>query len=390
MMSTAIDSLTSAKEVLLIHPYSYSEIGSPTFGGTRLIAEQIAYLKEREINVKVVSLAEIGSFTSYMYKLQANMRKKQGSNTGGKNLARHSRRQSEKRRWSLNLLQVLINEFSTRIDIFYRRSVDKLIKSLGYGSLVIYHYPYGASYFASRARRNGLKFALYQHNIEWKFFEDRLVDGFVKRTLLPMARKIELQAVEAADLVTFASDKDRCSLSNEKDLKKPEMVSWIPLTGKPVKNVLAEIPREIMNKFEGKTVVGFVGTNFEPNIVAVENLIKLASTCSNALVFLIIGSVNRAFEGRNDIPQKVLFVGYVQNLDSYLSHCDLFINPKTSSDTGVETKMFDYLKFDKPILATEIGARGFEGTHNVIILPFEDMNKAITNLKAGGEFGGRI
>lgn len=376
MNPSIIDSLTSKKEVLVIHPYTPSEIQNPTFGGTRLIAEQIAYLRERENDVKVVSLAEIASFTSFLYRIQAKMRKKAITNTGNIKPNKYDRG-SEKRRWWLNLVQVLVNEYSSSVDILFRHSVDKLTRSISNGSLVIYHYPYGARFFASCAKRNGLRFTLYQHNIEWKFFEDRLVEGFARKMLLPRAKRIELRAIETADLIALASDKDRLSLESEKDLKKPHMVSWIPICTRTSQTVFAEIPEEIRIKFEGKIVVGFVGTNFEPNIVAVESILTFARSWSGSVVFLIVGSVDKAFKGRKDIPHNVIFTGYVPELDSYLSQCDLFVNPKTTSDTGVEVKMFDYLKFNKPILSTEIGATAFESMSQVKIIPIEKMADSI-------------
>jgi len=381
IMSTLIDSMISNKEILIVHPYSQVEIQNPTFGGTRLIAEQISYLKGKDNIVKVISLAEISSFTSFLYRLQANLRKKESKGASNK-LASYDRH-SEKRRWWLNLLQVLTSEYSTRIDLLYRRSADNLMKSMGHGSVVIYHYPYGASYFASCARKNGLTFVLYQHNIEWKFFDDRLGDGLIKRTALPRAKSIELRSMSAADLVAFASDKDRLSISNENDIGKLEMISWIPIAARFTKPVAAEIPADIRAKIDGKVVAGFVGTNFEPNILAVEHLIRLART-SESLVFLIIGSVNRAFRGRDDIPNNVVFTGYVQELDSYLSHCDIFVNPKTTSDTGIEIKMFDYLKFDKYILSTETGASGFDSNKKVIISTIDEMPAKIQSLNIIG------
>jgi glycosyltransferase involved in cell wall biosynthesis len=382
VMSNVIESITSCKEITIIHPYSQSEIKIPTFGGTRLIAEQIGYLEELGSKVRVISLGEIGSLTSFLYRLQANLRSR--AMAKARNPHEKYDSHSEKSRWWLNLVQVLINDYSAKLDILYRHYIENIIASIDNGSILIYHYPYGARYFASAARKKDMQFILYQHNIEWQFFDERLSDGWIRRMLIPKARKIELDSLGSADIVAFASDKDRSALATENGCEK--MISWIPIRKRPEKVTITEVPASMRDKIKGKLVVGFVGTNFGPNIAAAENLMELARETSGSLVFLVMGSVSRAFDDRNDIPQNMHFTGHVQDLDAYLSLCDLFINPKTTSDTGVETKMFDYLRFDKPIISTAIGARGFEGIAHVSIMPTALMAKRMLQIRTrGGE-----
>jgi hypothetical protein len=86
------------------------------------------------------------------------------------------------------------------------------------------------------------------------------------------------------------------------------------------------------------------------------------------IVFLIIGNVSEAFDNDNNIPTNIVFTGYVDDLDSYLCLCDAFLNLKTTTHTGAEIKMFDYLKFDKPIITTQMGSSGFENNRNLIIV----------------------
>ena len=121
-------------------------------------------------------------------------------------------------------------------------------------------------------------------------------------------------------------------------------------------------------KLRANFVVGFIGTNFGPNIVSVRSIIDIAKKMLDSkIVFLIIGNVSEPFYNDN-IPTNVIFTGYVDDLDSYLYLCDAFLNLKTTSHTGLEAKMFDYLKFDKPIIATQMGSSGFENNRNVIVV----------------------
>ena len=131
-------------------------------------------------------------------------------------------------------------------------------------------------------------------------------------------------------------------------------------------------------EYRDKFVVGYVGSNFEPNIIAVNRILELAEEIPNA-IFLVLGTVNEAFEGRK-IPDNVIMKGYVDDLDYHLSCCDVFINPKMSSDTGAEMKMLEYLRHPKKIIATEMGARGFEREKNVIICGPGQMKERIMGL----------
>jgi len=125
-------------------------------------------------------------------------------------------------------------------------------------------------------------------------------------------------------------------------------------------------------------VVCFVGSNFAPNVAAVVNIIRIAARVPEAK-FVIIGDVYLAFKNWK-IPSNVAFLGYVEDLDSHLAACDIFLNPKTTSDTGIEVKMFDYLKFGRPIISTPQGARGFEQQKNVIITTIEKIPQTIKKI----------
>ncbi len=330
-----------------------------------MISEQINYFKEEGYNVKMISLLGLSSLTSYCYELQAKLRVRKRNTR--KELA------SEAARWRLNLLQVLINDCLSRLDVFFKYKIRQILKDMQPDSTIIYHYPYSAAHFISNSKINRLKFVLCEHNIEWRFFEERIEKNALNRFLLHIAKKIELEYIKKVDAVIFVSEQDRVTILEEVGVGNISTIVWIP-SAKGRISIMAKNPDySIIKKITGKTVIGFVGTNFGPNIVAVKSIIQLAKSVDDSIVFLIIGSVNKSFDSEADLPQNIIFTGYVQDLDYYLSLCDLFINPKTSSDTGIEVKMFDYLKFDKKIISTEIGARGFEDFDNVVITSIDQM-----------------
>jgi glycosyltransferase involved in cell wall biosynthesis len=244
--------------------------------------------------------------------------------------------------------------------------------------LLIYNYPYGIRNLLSILKVLSIPVAIYEHNVEWKFFEEKIESNFFSRFLLFIAKKIELNNLKKADYVFCANENDKKLLIKE-GVKSKNIIVWVPLSTK--KHVREANPPAIIRRLRNKFIVGFLGSNFEPNIVAVENIIKIAKGLPKSIVFLVIGSVYDSFKNRDDIPSNVIFTGYVKNLNSYLAFCDAFINPKTTSDTGIETKMFDYLEYEKPIISTRIGAHGFENYKNVFIAnTIEEIKEKIKEL----------
>ena len=176
---------------------------------------------------------------------------------------------------------------------------------------------------------------------------------------------------EGSDLDIICDDKKTLIQHN---VPAKKIAVWVPFETAPDKRKL-NISTNLAQKLNGRFVVGFVGAHFEPNIVSVENIIQIAKDPNNKdIIFLILGKVSDAFVTRKGIPSNVIFKGFVNDLDSYLKICNAFLNPKTVCDTGVEIKMFDYLKFKKPIITTEIGARGFENFKYTIISPIDEFS----------------
>jgi len=359
------------KVIVIIHPFTNEEILNPSIGGTRLIYEIKNYFEEKECKMKIISLSDFGSLTSTLHALTSMIRKSRRKDGILKN---------EKRRWLFNLIYALITELVSKLDILYRNKIKITLEQIK-PSIIIYNYPYfGFSNVADISKSLSIPIIIYEHNVEWHFFEDKLGSGIVSKFLIHMAKKLELSNLRRADYIFCVNKRDYEVLVKEGKIDPTRLKIWIPFYQRSIKVNLSNIPENLKKKLKGKFVVGFVGTNFEPNIIAVENIIRIVREVPENVIFLIIGSVSKAFENRMNISPNVIFTGYVDDLDAYLALCDVFINPKTTSDTGMEIKMFDYLKFNKSIISTEMGARGFEDFKNVVIVPIEKMAEVIKKL----------
>jgi Glycosyl transferases group 1/Glycosyltransferase Family 4 len=358
MMTVAIHALLYNKNIIVVYPYSHNEISMPKIGATRLIYEQIESLKNTGHTVNLLSLEEIGSLLSFLIKFEGRIRQK-----GFKQKATSS---SEKQRWQLNLLAVIIIEVLSRLDVWFARKLQNKLKNFKYPASIIYHYPRGFVVFSKAAKNFGATVAIYEHNIEWKFFESNVIANKFAAIASAIWKEIELNALRQADHVICASKNDFNILKEVIDHDKMDV--WVPANHKYLDKPSIDIDQALKQKLGNNFVIGFVGTNFSPNIVSVRNIIDIAKKMLDSkIVFLIIGNVSQAFDN-NNIPTNIIFTGYVDDLDSYLYLCDAFLNLKTTTHTGIEIKMFDYLKFDKPIIATPIGSSGFENSRNVIVV----------------------
>jgi len=244
----------------------------------------------------------------------------------------------------------------------FRRGIKNVIGKVK-PDLVIYNTPFCGSVLGKISRRLGASFIIYEHNVEWLFFSNKIGGSFF-RVLVYVLRARELYNLKYADAILCVNENDKKILVASRVKKRVDV--WIPPPSK-VKMKPVNLPADLLEKLKDKFVVGFVGTNFEVNVASVEVILKVAEKVLGNVIFLVIGSVKKAFEGRPDIPSNVIFTGFVNDLDTYLSVCDAFINPKVGLDTGIEAKLYDFLKFNKPVIATKAGAKGFEKFDNMII-----------------------
>ncbi|MEM5829579.1 MAG: glycosyltransferase [Candidatus Aenigmatarchaeota archaeon] len=360
------------KNILIIHPNSNREVSKHSFGGASLIWRQKKFFEEKlGYKVKCLSLPNVGSITSKIMKYFSLKKRGLSENY-----------QSSEKRWLLNLIFFIFIHYISKVDFIWKRRIRELIKRET-PDLIISNYPTFTGIISQISNNLGIPCALYEHNVEWKLFYELTGRKEIYKPLIWLIRYIELDAIKKSNLVICLSDNDKKILIHHKvSPKKISVLLPFYITRKKRK---LKPPKKLKQILKDKFVIGFVGAKFEPNIISVRNIIKIAKKLEDKnIVFLILGKVCDVFKKRENIPSNVILKGFVKDLDSYLSLCDAFINPKTICDTGVEIKIFDYLKFNKPIISTEMGARGFEKFKNIIITDnFDELNKKILELTNG-------
>ena len=338
-------------KILLIHSFTAADIATASFGATRLIKEQIIFLRRGKHHVLILEKGGMQNLSALLYKFVRLIRQRG---------VRVSSKLSCAQKWSYTLMYWIIREWLSVFDIFFSKIKVKIDEPFD----IIHHYPSSLKYSISKKIKAISTIYVYEHNIEWKFYEDKIGAGFLGKLLIQYIKHIELKNLNYADKIICVTEADKQILVSEGGVSEEKIDVWVALPTQEKGGA----QRCHMTNENKNVLIGFIGTNFEPNIISVNRIINIAKKIGNSTAFNIIGSVQVAFKDRNDLPDNVRFLGFVDNLKEELDKCNAFINPKKTSDTGIEIKMFDYLMLNRPILCTLEGARGYEKLNNVVIL----------------------
>lgn len=346
--------ILKGKHVAIITRESTKEILFPSFGGSRLIHELKKELERKKNKVSILSLHNLISISSRFLIIE----KRQSSKLKKKLL------KNEKLRWLFSLLKSLVGEFSSYVDLSLSSKIKREINRVK-PDVVIYNGSIGAFVFSKISKEFNIPFVICEHNVDYYFFTEKL--GAFALPLVFLYKAIEVSICKKADRVICFNENDKSRLINE-GVPALKILVW-KFQFHPEKydkeKAFDSIPFAVKRILGERPIICFLGADYTPNVIAVQYILKIAQCLPN-LNFLIVGSVGEKFKGAKT-PPNVIFTGYVKDIEPYLIVSDIFLNLKLTSDTGIEAKMFDYLKYNKPIISTSIGARGFEHYKNVII-----------------------
>lgn len=341
--------------ILIITRESYEEIRNPTFGGSRLINELIKELKSDGKKISIFSLHELDSISSRFLIIKK----------GRSFQHRYTKLlKNEKLRWFLSLLVSLVGNFFSFVDLNLGSNFEKKIKRIK-PDIIMYNGTTGAFTFFRVSKKFNIPFIICEHNVDFYFFSEKL--GRFMFPFIFLYKTIEVSTCKKVDGVICFNENDKNILVNE-GVSKNNILVWKfkILPQKYDRKTLEGILPAVKKIVGRKLVVCFLGADYTPNVIAVKHIIQIARYFPN-VIFLIVGSVGEKFKGMK-IPRNVIVTGYVKDVEPYLALSDIFLNLKLTSDTGIEAKMFDYLKYNKPIISTKIGAYGFEDCTNVVIV----------------------
>ncbi|CAM4481050.1 glycosyltransferase family 4 protein [Paenibacillus phoenicis] len=199
--------------------------------------------------------------------------------------------------------------------------------------------------------------------------------------LLQEIIQLEIDLVSNADLILACSQRDFEQFNMLYGANQSKIILAPNGVKIPNSNCSTALKRKFKKKWKLKrphTVV-FSGSNFEPNIKALQFINKIANNCQE-IDFIITGDINNAI-----LPEEkcdnVHLVGLLsqKKLDELLQMADAGLNPMESG-SGSNVKIFTYMAASLPVITTPIGARGvdvavegiFEGNEVMVISSLEE------------------
>jgi glycosyltransferase involved in cell wall biosynthesis len=198
------------------------------------------------------------------------------------------------------------------------------------------------------------------HNVEYERYgdsTDKLYSHYIRKKI----KQIEEEVVEksAAVVCTTEEDKEEYETLNDELFVIPNGInsSKISSNSNMYNREAFSIPQEI-------TLAVFLGSDYAPNVEAVEWLCENWSELDESYHLLIIGNVGSSVQTTDS---RIHTVGFVEDLMSVLSLGDIAINPVIYGG-GSNVKILDYFAAELPVISTEFGVRGFDVSHKSEVL----------------------
>jgi len=197
---------------------------------------------------------------------------------------------------------------------------------------------------------------LRTHNIEHKIWSDLAINTknqLKKLYLHKLAydlKRYEHRAINEMDGILTLSSKD-----------SEELANWnVSVAVKTVPVSISIAPNRSIS-CENNNFFHLGSMNWQPNIEAVERLIKLFPEIKKELPeseLHIAGSKNLDFikdTNENDIFQD----GYVSDLSEYCQEIGILVSPLLSG-SGIRIKILEMMALGIPVITTDIGAQGID------------------------------
>jgi len=240
------------------------------------------------------------------------------------------------------------------------RYTQEILRSAKTSNAIIMSQPY--TYPLLKEHIKDIPIIHESQNLEFALKKQMLKDTPYNKELLKKLFEVEKKAYQDSYLTTFCSYEDAKMFEKAYDYKHSN-TAIVP-NGVDLSTVhfVSKEQKEALKNHLGlqnTKIVLFIGSWHQPNIDAVEEIIKLSSKLQDYR-FIVIGSVGNYFS-KKTLPKNIAFGGIVDDEEKQicLSIADIAINPMLSG-SGTNLKMLDYMASGIPVLSTPVGARGLD------------------------------
>jgi glycosyltransferase involved in cell wall biosynthesis len=313
------------KKFLVIAPYQYLPYFS---GGQKSIAQFLDYLG-KETDLTVVSVVGNDASLVKTYKLLPWLKSS-----------------SIRRYADLSLASQLISLART----------EKF-------DAIIWEHPYYAWLASIVKKRTAIKTILHIHNIEYQRFKS------TGKWWWPIMRTYEKWFFKKADEILFVSPDDKkftIETWKIKEAKCVEVAFGVEIRDFPHdKHVCQQKIKATHNIADDEKILLFNGLlDYKPNLDAIKIILNeinpsLLSDKNFRYKIIICGKrLPPEFNELKDYAgKKIIYAGFVEDIEMYFKGADLFLNP-VQSGGGVKTKIVESIAFGTSVVTTETGAMG--------------------------------
>ncbi len=215
------------------------------------------------------------------------------------------------------------------------------------------------------------------YNLEGRLAR-QIFQGGMANEFVSFVEFLEESLVDRADQIWATCEEERQAFAL--DYKADIGVIRLVPNGFERSENKAVAPRDSAGKSRGTSCV-FVGSGHPPNVEAVHFIFEKLAPEFPDVTFHIIGGVSKKVTV--NVPKNCRVLGFVaeDEKNTLIRECDIALNPLFSG-AGTNLKMLDYMAEGAAILATPVGVRGLELTHNVdaIVAMPETFSRAMREL----------
>lgn len=344
------DNMFEGKLVLVLAYLSCHDVEIGTQGDSPTIKSLMRTIEQQGGSADYLSYCDLGA-TGLLIHLMEGLKKNSISNhiSGS-----HTR-------WMYTATFHFLTHMLSRIDLLMRHKIINL-KNSRYDAYICF-YPYLFSTLKRQLMGSDPSIkVLFETNVERRFFEFQFSKaklGLLKNALIKLIGIMENRAINQADAVITVAMRDakelRMNFSSSRIYALPleeELEGW-SVEKKKFVNVPDAL--RMRNSYLGPDTlkVTFVGSNYSLNVQSVEELISLARKmpeCKDRIKFIVVGNVNKAFGNKFELPDNMIFTGYLKDFEEVMSASDFFVLFDYMG-TGIESKSRIYSRYPGLTLA---------------------------------------
>ena len=288
---------------------------------------------------------------------------------------------------NFKLIRLFSNSRSRYVNPFYVKKIRKIIRTANIDSIIT-EQPYMAWIAWVLKKREGIKWFVHSHNIEYQRFKT------LGKWWSPLMKLYEKWAYSSADAVFFITPED-LHFAIEHSMVKSDNAILAPYGVEQEKMPNDSLEsREIIfrrhNIPSGCTLILFNGAlSYKPNADALRfildeiNPILLQNKSFEYRILISGKDLPDSFAHlKNYADKNVIYAGFVDDVVPYFKAGDIFLNPITRGG-GIKTKVVEAIGYGATTISCKTGAAGINLAvcgEKIHVVPDNDANAFVKTI----------